>query len=110
MPDIVIVGSIDFEADDRDRWLAHTPKLIDETLKEPGCRHYSVIADRMSLTRVQVTEIFDGRESFERHITSHHHSEFARLTAACRVAQRSVRWYEAAEIEPLHMHQSRPKQ
>jgi quinol monooxygenase YgiN len=100
MPHIIALGFTDFESGDREQWLAHAPKLAQETVKEPGCRFYSIVADPMSASRLLVSEMWEDREAFEQHKATIHVSEFLKATAGCRVVHRSVGFYEATETEP----------
>ena len=100
MPHIAIFGTIDFESGDRERWLAHTPTLIEETEKEPGSRFYSISADPASTSRIKICEVYEDRNAFELHKTSDYVTDFMKATAECRVVQHSVGWYEAKGIEP----------
>jgi quinol monooxygenase YgiN len=74
--------------------------LVQETVKEPGCRVYSVLADPMSASRLVISEMWEDREAFERHKTTIHVSDFLKATAHCRVVHRSIGFYEATETEP----------
>jgi quinol monooxygenase YgiN len=100
MPHIIALGFTEFESPgDREQYLANAPKLAEETKKEPGCRLYAMVADPTSASRLLVSEIWEDREAFEQHKQTTHVAEFLKTTKGCRVANRSVGFYDATETE-----------
>ena len=101
MSHVVIVGSVGFAPGDRERWMAHVPKMSEATLQEPGCLTYLWAPDPLSESRMLVCEVFEDRAAFDHHGSSDHHVEFLDAIAGIPVADIAIRWYEADEVPPL---------
>ncbi|MFT6286277.1 MAG: quinol monooxygenase YgiN [Alcanivorax sp.] len=65
---IVIAGTLDIGAGNRDKVLIATASLVADTRSQQGCSHYVWAADPTSDTRVYVYENWDSTEDLAAHL------------------------------------------
>ena len=98
MTAIVILGWIDFEPGDRERWLDHSYELTKATLEEPGCLRHVIVADPHSPTALITQAHYVDQAAFDAHAASAHFARFRLATEHCRVRVRNVDRFEARKI------------
>jgi quinol monooxygenase YgiN len=65
---ILIAGTIDINAENRDRALADAATLMADTRSQQGCVHYVWSADPTSPTRIYVYEYWDSTADLAAHL------------------------------------------
>ena len=80
MPEIIILGRVEYAPADRARYLAHIDELVVATRHEPGVRRYEIVADPHSATGVLVMEHYASSEGLEAHRSSAHLKRFRSQT------------------------------
>jgi quinol monooxygenase YgiN len=98
MPDIVILGELEFEDGDRDVWLSHTPDLVRATNDERGCHRYRISASPLSPNGVLFFEWYENADALAAHLASPHFAAFREATSGCRLSDRKIDRFEVSRI------------
>jgi quinol monooxygenase YgiN len=99
MPDIVILGELEFVAGHSELWLSHAAELVQATNKEGGCRRYRICASPHSPDGVLFFEWYENADALAAHMASPHFAAFREATSACRLRNSKIDRFEASRID-----------
>jgi quinol monooxygenase YgiN len=95
MSQIVIIGQFDIHPEDASA--AELMRvMMNETMKEHGCRHYSYSRDLSTANRFQLSELWENEEALAGHFRANHMATYRAGMAKLRVQKRTVRRYDAS--------------
>lgn len=98
VPDVLIMGWIDFEPGDRDLWLDNADELMRATREEVGCVRHVIVADPDSPTAIITQAHYSSVEAFNEHVKSEHFQRFRKQTEHARVRERSVDQFHGTKV------------
>ncbi|HEY3941443.1 MAG TPA: putative quinol monooxygenase [Acidimicrobiales bacterium] len=98
---LVVAGTIDVDAADRDAFLQGRRAAVAATLDEPGCREYAFSADLVDPGRVRVFEVWESAEDLDRHLALPAPRPAAGAAPAPGVVAAELLRYEVAAVSPL---------
>ncbi|MEX6722913.1 putative quinol monooxygenase [Parapedomonas caeni] len=95
---LVILGQIDVDAADMEAMVALTQPLVAETLKEPGCLHYSFARDVSNPTRLQIAEWWQDEAALLNHFKTPHIAAFLAASSKLKMQLTNAKRYEVASV------------
>jgi quinol monooxygenase YgiN len=98
---IVIVGQFDLHAEDAAAAAELMRVMMEATIKEPGCHHYTYSRDLSVAARFQLSELWEDDEALAAHFRAGHMATYRAGMAKLRVVKRTVRRYEVASVQDL---------
>lgn len=98
---IVIVGQFDLHPEDAQAAAELMRVMMNETVKEQGCRHYAYARDLSTSHRFQLSELWDDDDSLAAHFRADHMAAYRAGMSKLRVQSRTVTRYDAANAKDL---------
>jgi len=106
---ILINGSLHLPAGEREKALAETAALVDETRSQQGCKHYVWSADPTSDTRVYVYENWDCVEDLAAHLAGPYYQNMLASLGKYGVSDTQVSKFKIALEEPVYDPEGKPR-
>ena len=88
---LVIAGSIVIDEESLAEALPAARRMIEETRKEPGCRHYGFYQDVLAPGRIQIYEEWDDAESLAAHGASAHMAAWRGVLSGLKLLSRDLK-------------------
>lgn len=98
MTDVLILGWIDFEGDDRKYWLDNAEELMKATRAEPGCVRHVIVPDPFSKSAIITHAHYKSKKAFQEHSKSEHFRQFSEKIAKARVREKKVDRFEGKKV------------
>ena len=106
---ILINGSLHLPAGKREKALAETAALVEETRSQQGCKHYVWSADPTSKTRVYVYENWDSVEDLAAHLAGPYYQNMLASLGKYGVSDTQVSKFKIALEEPVYDPEGKPR-
>ena len=106
---ILINGSLHLPAGEREKALAETAALVEETRSQKGCKHYVWSADPTSKTRVYVYENWDSVEDLAAHLAGPYYQNMLASLGKYGVSDTQVSKFKIALEEPVYDREGKPR-
>ncbi|WP_373488974.1 putative quinol monooxygenase [Blastomonas sp.] len=98
---LIIEGWVRFAPGELDKLTQVTAIMIAETLKEPGCLHYSFARDMVDPDLMRISERWDSQEALDAHSTAPHMAAFGAGLAQVERLGADLRLYSGDEIKRI---------
>ncbi len=106
---VLITGTVEFDADTRERVLREAATLMLETRTQKGCRHYVWSADPSSDSRVYVLENWASSEDLCAHLAGPYYAQMLGLLTRFQARNADVSKFKIALEEPVYDPEGRPR-
>jgi quinol monooxygenase YgiN len=106
---ILIAGTVHLPAGDREKALAETASLVEQTRTQKGCRHYVWSADPTSTTRVYVYENWDSVEDLAAHLAGTYYQSMLVTLGGYGVTETEVSKFKVSLEEPVYDPEGKPR-
>ncbi|MFK8050876.1 MAG: putative quinol monooxygenase [Halioglobus sp.] len=106
---ILIAGTVEIIAANRDKALAEAADLMAETRTQKGCKHYVWSADPTSDTRIYVFEEWDSTEDLAAHLAGPFYMNMLGLLGGYDVHNTEVSKFKIAHEEPVYDPEGKPR-
>ncbi len=106
---VIINGSAEIQAQDRDKALAECAGLMEETRTQEGCLHYVWSADPTSDTRIYVYEKWQNSELLCKHLAGSYYAKMLAHMGGYGVHNVDVAKYKIAIEEPVYDSEGKPR-
>lgn len=106
---ILIAGTVEIDADNRDRALAEAAPLIAETRSQKGCVHYVWSADPTSDTRIYVYEYWTSTEDLAAHLAGPYYASMLQQLGSFGVYNTEVSKFRIDHEEPVYDPEGKPR-
>lgn len=106
---VLIAGTVEIDAENRDKALAECAELMAETRRQPGCRHYVWSADPTSDTRIYVYEDWESSEHLCAHLAGPYYANMLAHMGSYGVYNTVVSKYRPAIEEPVYDPEGKPR-
>lgn len=106
---VLIAGTLHFRAGNREKALAETAKLVEQTRQQTGCVDYVWSADPTSTTRVYVFEKWASVDALAAHLAGPFYQSMLGALGTYGVDDVAVSKYKVAIEEPVYDPQGRPR-
>ena len=106
---ILIAGTLHLPALEREKALAETANLVEETRTQEGCRHYVWSADPTSNTRVYVYENWASVDDLAAHLAGPYYQKMLASLGRYGVSETEVAKFKVALEEPVYDPEGRPR-
>jgi quinol monooxygenase YgiN len=101
MSQIVIIGQLDIHPEDAAAAAELMRVMMNASMKEQGCHHYSYSRDLATAVRFQLSELWEDEEALGAHFKAEHMAVYRAGMSKVRVLKRSVRRYEVGNSKDL---------
>ena len=98
---IVIVGQFDLHPEDAPASAELMRVMMEETIKEQGCRHYAYSRDLSVPNRFQLSELWEDDTALAAHFRAEHMATYRAGMGKLRVLKRTVTRYDVTNSEDL---------
>ena len=99
---IIIAGTLDVQADQRNQLLELAVPLMKATNAEPGNHEYVFSADPVDPGRVRIFELWESEDALGPHFAQPHMAAFGQAMSQLTVTGSSVIKYTISGSAPLH--------
>jgi quinol monooxygenase YgiN len=106
---ILIAGTVEIDAQKRDKALADAAALMADTRNQDGCVHYVWAADPTSPTRIYVYENWQSTEHLAAHLAGPYYAQMLGLLGGYGVNDAVVSKFKVALEEPVYDPQGKPR-
>jgi quinol monooxygenase YgiN len=106
---VLVAGTVEIKAGDRDKALADATALMADTRSQPGCRHYVWSADPTSDTRIYVYENWESSDALCAHLAGPFYAKMLGLLGSYEVHNVEVLKYKIALEEPVYDPEGKPR-
>lgn len=106
---ILIAGTVEIAADQRDQALADAAALMADTRSQKGCKHYVWSADPTSPTRIYVYENWDSTADLAAHLAGTYYAQMLGLLGKYGVTDAVVSKFKVALEEPVYDPEGKPR-
>ena len=106
---VLVAGTVDILAGDREKALAEAASLMEETLTQQGCTHYVWSADPTSDTRVYVYEYWESGEDLAAHLAGPYYARMLGLLGQYQIENTTVSKFRIDLEEPVYDPEGRPR-
>jgi quinol monooxygenase YgiN len=106
---VLIAGTLNFPAGNRDKALQETAKLVEATRAQKGCLHYVWAGDPTSTTRAYVFEKWASVEDLAAHLAGTFYRDMLGALGKYGVDDVEVSKYKVALEEPVYDPEGRPR-
>ncbi len=96
---IFVQGWIRVSKHDLDEIVPAASLMMIETVKEPGCLHYSFAKDVSDSGLVHISERWDSQDSLNAHFQTQHMSHFNAALSGLTIEAMDVRMYSGEEVK-----------
>ena len=98
---IVIVGQFDIHPQDASAAAELMTVMMNETIKEQGCRHYAYSRDLSTPNRFQLSELWEDEDALAAHFRVDHMATYRAGMSKLRVQRRTVKRYDVTNAKDL---------
>ena len=98
---IIVLGQIEFQAEDFESAKALAASLVEETMKEDGCIKYAFAEDLSRPACFQLSECWRDAAALDVHFLTPHIKIYREGLMRLKVLSRVVKKYEATELANL---------
>jgi len=98
---LIVEGWVRFAPGDLDKLIQMARIMVDETLQEPGCLHYSYARDISDPDVLRISERWADQAALDAHFTAPHMASFGAGLAQVERLGADVRVYSGEEIKRL---------
>jgi quinol monooxygenase YgiN len=98
---IVIIGQVDVHPDDASAAADLMRVMMEATIHENGCWHYTYARDLSVQNRFQLSELWESDRALAGHFETDHMASYRAGIAKLRVQKRSVTRYEVTNAVDL---------
>lgn len=106
---VLIAGTLEFPNGNREKALAETARLVQDTRAQKGCLHYVWSADPTSTTRAYVFEKWACVEDLAAHLAGSYYQGMLAALGSYGIADVEVSKYKVALEEPVYDPEGRPR-
>jgi len=106
---ILIAGTVDIIAANRDKALVESADLVVQTRTQKGCTHYVWSADPTSDTRIYVFEEWETTEDLAAHLAGPCYLGMLEILGGYDVHNTEVSKYKVAHQEPVYDPEGKPR-
>jgi quinol monooxygenase YgiN len=101
MSQIVIIGQLDVHPEDAAAAAELMRVMMNASMQEPGCHHYSYSRDLAAAGRFQLSELWEGEEALGAHFKAEHLATYRAAMRDLRVLKRTVTRYDVTNVKHL---------
>jgi len=98
---IAVIGQFDIHPDDAPASAALMRVMMEETIKEQGCRHYAYSRDLSVPNRFQLSELWEDEDALARHFLADHMATYRAGMSKLRVQTRTVKRFDVTNARDL---------
>lgn len=98
---IFVQGWIKLSEDSLSEIVPAASAMMSETMKEPGCLHYSFSKDIKDTGLVHISERWDSEDSLNAHFQTPHMSIFNTALSGLSIEGMDIRMYSGEEIKVM---------
>jgi len=98
---IAIIGQIDVHAEDAAAAAQLMTVMMNESMREQGCHHYTYASDLSAANRFQLSELWDSEESLAAHARSTHMATYRAGIGKLRILARRVQRFDVTGARDL---------
>ena len=106
---ILVAGTVDILDGDREKALADSAALMEETRAQPGCTHYVWSADPTSDTRVYVYEYWESVDDLAAHLAGPYYAQMLGVLGKYKIENTAVSKFRVDLEEPVYDPEGRPR-
>jgi quinol monooxygenase YgiN len=106
---VLVAGSVHIPADDREKALAESADLVEQTRTQQGCLHYVWSADPTSATRVYVYENWACVDDLAAHLAGPYYLQMLGILGKYEVSDTQVSKFKVSLEEPVYDPEGRPR-
>ncbi|MFK8021719.1 MAG: putative quinol monooxygenase [Pseudomonadales bacterium] len=99
---IIIAGTIDLDAENREKALNDAADLMADTRSQRGCNHYVWSSDPTSKTRVYVYENWETTEDLAAHLSGKYYSGMLAILGAYNVQNVDVSKFQISREQAVY--------
>jgi len=109
MAKVIIAGTVDVAAEQRDQAIRAAKPLIDEALAEPGCVAYEWTFDPFDAGRIHVFEQWESEETLSEHLKAPSYLNMLAHLGQVGITAAVTRKYRVDLDEPVYDEKGRPR-
>jgi len=98
---IAIIGQIDIHAEDAGTASELMTVMMNESMREQGCHHYTYSSDLATPNRFQLSELWESEEALAAHARSAHMATYRAGIGKLRVLARRVQRFDVSGARDL---------
>jgi quinol monooxygenase YgiN len=98
---IFVHGWIKIPEDELEAAIHAASAMVLETVKEPGCLHYSFAKDITKAGLIHISERWDSEESLNAHFETPHMSAFNMTISGLTIEAMDIRLYSGEEVRVM---------
>ncbi len=98
---IAIIGQIDVHADDAAAAAQLMTVMMNESMREQGCHHYTYSSDLATPDRFQLSELWESEEALAAHARSVHMATYRAGIGKLRILARRVQRFDVGGTRDL---------
>jgi quinol monooxygenase YgiN len=98
---IAIIGQLDIHPDDAPAAAQIMTAMMNESMREPGCHHYTYASDLSTPSRFQLSELWENDESLAAHFQTSHMATYRAGIGKLRVLARTVQRFDVTKASNL---------
>lgn len=98
---IVVLGQFDLHPEDAEAAADLMRVMMNETVREQGCRHYAFSRDLSAPNRFQLSELWNDEDSLAAHFRADHMTTYRAGMNKLRVEKRTVTRYDVTKASDL---------
>lgn len=106
---VLINGTVDIRADQRDQALEAATALMAETRSQKGCIHYVWSADPTSETRIYVYENWASSDDLCAHLAGPYYAQMLGILGSYEMLDTQVSKFKIALEEPVYDPEGKPR-
>lgn len=98
---IFVQGWIKLSVENLDEIIPAASIMMVETMKEPGCLHYSFSKDIRDAGLVHISERWDSEDNLNAHFQTAHMSTFNSVLSELSIEGMDIRMYSGEEVKVM---------
>jgi quinol monooxygenase YgiN len=98
MSTLAIIARVQLTEDSAPKYIEGAKKLIEPTLKEPGCEVYGMAVDIQDPTVVWISEQWTSQAHLDAHLKTPHIQEFIAYSSTLDVVSMDARQYAVSSV------------
>ena len=106
---ILVAGTVDILDGDREKALADSAALMEDTRAQHGCTHYVWSADPTSDTRVYVYEYWESVDDLAAHLAGPYYAQMLGVLGKYNIENTEVSKFRVDLEEPVYDPEGRPR-
>jgi quinol monooxygenase YgiN len=101
MSQIAIIGQFDIHAEDAAQAAELMRVMMNQSMKEQGCHHYTYSRDLSTPDRFQLSELWESDHALAAHFQTGHMADYRTGMSKLRVLARTVTRFDVTGVKAL---------